>query len=522
MPVYCEAKSESCELQPIEGMHRSHSGKMLRRIGLSVSIGLMLAGCAVGPDFKTPTSPQGVGKVYGSAELPVTTEAVTGAEMGSAGAAQHIKYGEELPAQWWTLFHSEALDQLIRSALKQNPTFAGAQASLRQAKENFNAESGSLEYPNVNGQLGMTRERAQLYNATPSVFNLYNASVNVSYTVDVFGASRRQLESLMAGVDYQQFQLEAAYQMLVSNVVTTAIREASLRAQLQATQNVLKAQQTQLDIIEKQLALGAITRPVELAQSTLVAQTRAQLAPLEKSLAQTRHQLAVYVGKLPSESGLPEFQLDSLVLPQDLPVSLPSELVRKRPDIRASEALLHEASAQLGVATANQYPQINLTGSFSVDRVQMGSNSPSSTLWNLGAGLTQPLFNGGALSAKRRAAVAAYDQAEAQYRGTVLSAFQNVADNLRAIDSDASTLTAQANAERLARESLEISRQQYQLGGVNYLSLLDAERVYELARINLVVAQSARLSDTAALFASLGGSWWNRPKDEATTAKDVP
>jgi NodT family efflux transporter outer membrane factor (OMF) lipoprotein len=522
MPVYFKAKSKGCELHPIEKMDCSRSSYALRHLGLSVSIGLMLAGCAVGPDFKTPAPPQGVGKVYGSAELPANTEAVTSPDAGSTGAAQHIKYGQELPEQWWTLFHSEALDQLIRSALKQNPTYAMAQASLRQAKENFTAETGLLEYPSVNAQLGVTRERAQLGSVTPSVFNLYNASVNVSYTVDVFGGSRRQLESLMAGVDYQQFQLEAAYQMLVSNVVTTAIKEASLRAQLQATQNVLKAQKTQLEIIEKLLALGAITRPVELAQSTLVAQTKAQLPPLEKLLAQTRHQLAVYVGKLPGEAGLPEFQLDSLTLPQDLPVSLPSELVRKRPDIRASEALLHEASAQLGVATANQYPQINLTGSYSVNSVQMGSSNPTSTLWNLGAGLTQPLFNGGALSAKRRAAAAAYDQAEAQYRGTVLSAFQNVADNLRAIDSDASALAAQANAERLARESLEISRQQYQLGGVNYLSLLDAERVYEQARINLVVAQSARLSDTAALFASSGGGWWNRQKEEAVIAKDAP
>ena len=522
MPVYFKAKSKGCKMHPFEKKNCSHSGGVLRRLGLSAAIGLMLAGCAVGPEYKAPISPQGVGKVYGAEALPDNTEAATSSEVGSAGAAQHIKYGQDLPAQWWTLFHSEALDQLIRSALKQNPTYAMAEASLRQAKENFTAETGLLDYPSVNGQLGATRERAQLGSATPSVFNLYNASVNVSYTVDIFGASRHQLESLMAQVDYQQFQLDAAYQMLVSNVVTTAIREAALRAQLQATQNVLKAQQTQLEIIEKQLALGAITRSVALAQSTLVAQTRAQVSPLEKSLAQTRHQLAVYVGKLPSETGLPEFQLDALQLPQDLPVSLPSELVRKRPDIRASEALLHAASAQVGVATANQYPQLNLTGSFSVNSVQMGSSNPSSTLWNLGAGLTQPLFNGGALSAKRRAAAAAYDQAEAQYRGTVLSAFQNVADNLRAIDSDATTLNAQANAEKLARESLEINRQQYQLGGENYLALLDAERIYQQARINLIVAQSARLGDTAALFVSLGGGWWNRQKEEAVTAKVAP
>ena len=490
-----------------------HRYAWFRRLNLSAAIIFALGGCAVGPNFKSPVAPQNTGTVYGAAELPVTTEAVTNPDQGKTGIAQHIVYGQELPAQWWSLFHSEALDQLIRGALQQNPTFASARASLRQAKEIFNAETGLLKYPNVNGQLGVTRERAQLYSAAPSDFNLYNASVNVSYALDVFGASRRQLESLMAAVDYQQFELEAAYQMLVSNVVTTAIKEASLRAQLQATQDVLSAQQKQLEVIEKQLVLGAVARSVELAQRALVAQTQALLPTLEKSLAQTRHQLAVYVGKLPSESGLPEFQLDTLQLPQDLPVSLPSSLVRQRPDIRASEALLHEASAQLGVATANQYPQINLTGSFSVDRLQLGSNSASSTLWNLGAGLTQPLFDAGALSAKRRAAEAAYDQAEAQYRGTVLAAFQNVADTLRAIDSDASTLKAQANAESLARETLEINKHQYQLGGVNYLTLLDAERNYQQAHINLVVAQSARLTDTASLFVALGGGWWNRPNN---------
>jgi NodT family efflux transporter outer membrane factor (OMF) lipoprotein len=493
-----------------------------RRLSLSLAVSLALGGCVVGPDFKPPQTPKATGNVYGSAELPTTTVAVTNPGAGKTGAAQHINFGQELPAQWWTLFHSEALDQLIRSVLKENPTLASAQAALRQAQENYNAESGSLKYPNVNAQLGATRERALLTGSSPSTFNLYNASVNVSYTLDAFGASRRQLESLTAAVDYQQFELEAAYQMLVSNVVTTAIKEASLRAQWQATQAVLNAQQQQLDIIEKQLALGAVTRSMALAQRTLVAQTQALLPPLEKALAQTRHQLAAYVGKLPSESGLPEFQLDSLQLPQDLPVSLPSSLVRQRPDIRASEALLHEASAQLGVATANQYPQINLTGGFSAEHLQLGGMGANSTLWNLGAGLTQPIFNAGALSAKRRAAEAVYQQTEAQYRWTVLTAFQNVADNLRAIDADATALKAQANAESLARESWEISQHQYRLGGVNYLTLLDAERSYQQARINLVVAQSARLTDTAALFVALGGGWWNRPQNDEATAQAIP
>jgi NodT family efflux transporter outer membrane factor (OMF) lipoprotein len=495
---------------------------ILRLLCFVLPISLIFSGCAVGPDFKAPLAPKNAGNEYSSEAIATTTESVANSDTDKAGIAQHIVYGKELPAQWWTLFHSEALDQLIRCALQQNPTFAAAQATLRQAKESFNAESGSLLYPGVNAQLGASRQQAQLYAATPSVYNLYNASVNVSYNLDIFGASHRQLESMLAAVDYQSFELEASYQILVSNVVTTAIREALLRAQLKATQNILDAQQKQLDVIEKQFTLGAVTRSVELLQKTLVAQTQASLPSLEKSLAQTRHQLAVYVGKLPSESGLPEFQLDTLQLPQDLPVSLPSSLVRQRPDIRASEALFHQASALVGVATANQYPQINLTGSYGYSYVQLGSVGAGSSLWSLGAGLTQPIFNAGALKAKRRAAEAAYDQAEAEYRWTVLTAFQNVADNLRAVDSDAAAYKAQANAESLALESLELSQHQYQLGAVSFLTVLDAERSYQQAHINLVAAQAARMTDTAALFVSLGGGWWNRPEDNAAIDKKDP
>jgi NodT family efflux transporter outer membrane factor (OMF) lipoprotein len=491
-----------------------HLPKFARRASLSIAISLALSGCVVGPDFKSPAAPQLPNSGYTATALPAST--VETKDAGHAGVAQHTVYGQALPAQWWTLFHSEQLNQLIQSALQQNPSLNAAEASLRQAKENYNAESGSLKYPSVTGQLGANRERAELYSATPNTFSLYNASVNISYSLDIFGGNKRQLEGLMAEVDYQRFEAEAAYQTLVANVVTTAITEAALRAELIATHEVLDAEQKQLDVINKQLALGGVARSVQLTQSTQVAQTQALIAPLEKSLELTRHQLAVYVGKLPSDAGLPEFDLDSLQLPQELPVSLPSSLVQQRPDVRASEALLHQASAQVGVATANQYPQINLTGSYGVSRIQAGSLSASSTLWNLGAGLTQPIFNGGELSAKRRAAVAAYDQANAQYRLTVLTAFQNVADSLRAIDSDATTLQAQANAESLAKASLDLTTQQYRIGAVSYLTLLDAERSYQQAHINLVQAQAARFTDTAALFQSLGGGWWNQPTATAS------
>lgn len=478
-------------------------------ISISAAILMLVAGCAVGPDFKSPEAPD-VGDNYTPTPLPLQTQA----SPGPAGVVQHFAAGKDIPAQWWSLFQSVALDHLIRDALTRNPNMAAAQASLRQAQENLRAQIGSLNFPGVSGQIGASHEKAAPSSSLGSgIFNLYNASVNVSYTLDAFGANRRQLEGLKASLEYQQFQVEATYLTLTSNLVTTAIQESSLRAQLQATREILKAQEQQLDVIEKQFNLGAISRSTILLQRNTVAQTRATIPPLEKNLALTRNQLSVFAGRLPSEVGLPEFELSSLQLPQDLPISLPSDLVRQRPDIRASESLLHQASAQIGVATANLYPQINLTGSYGPVATEFPKLFTSgAALWSLAAGLTQPIFNGGSLTAKRRAAIAAYDVASANYRGTVLTAFQNVADTLRALDFDASTLKQQAEVESLSRESLDLSTQQFKLGAISYLTLLDAQRTYQQAKVGLVQAQAARYADSAALFQALGGGWWNRPR----------
>ncbi len=479
----------------------------------STFLSVALAGCAVGPNFQPPPAPQVVdaGHPYTASPMPAQTDSVgtTG-----AGVAQRLAVGQDIPALWWSAFHSPPLDDLIRSALARSPTLAAAQAALRQAQELYSAQSGALLYPSVNGQLSAARQRAPATTTGTTgggLFDLYNASVNVSYTLDVFGASQRGLENLQAAVDYQRFQVEAAYLSLTANLVTTAIQEASLRAQLQATREVLGAQEKALAVIDKQASLGAIARSTVLTQRAQVAQTRATVPPLEKALALTRHQLSVYAGRLPGEPGLPEFALDSLQLPQDLPITLASSLVRQRPDIRASEALLHAASAQIGVATANQYPQITLSGSYGSASFNAGDLfSGGTSFWSLAGGLTQPIFNAGALSAKRRAAAAAYDQAAAQYRQTVLGAFQSVANTLRALDFDAQALRTQAEAEGLARESLDLTTRQYQLGAVSYLGLLDAQRTYQQTRIGLVQAQAARHADTAALFQALGGGWWNR------------
>ncbi|KAF3998394.1 efflux transporter outer membrane subunit [Glaciimonas immobilis] len=487
---------------------------------VGIAAALLITGCAVGPDFKSPDAPGG-GDDITSTPLPAATEA----SPGNAGVAQKFSVGQDIPGQWWSLFQSAALDQLIRDALQRSPSMASAQAALREAQENLRAQTGSLLLPSVRGQIGATRQKASPVSGTGAgVFNLYNASVNVSYSLDVFGANRRQIEGSRATLDYQQFLVEATYLTLSSNLVTAAIQEASLRAQLQATREILRAREQQLDVIEKQFTLGAIPRSTVLVQRNTVAQTRATLPALEKNLALTRNQLSVYAGRLPSEAGLPEFDLASLRLPEDLPVSLPSALVRQRPDIRASEALLHQASALVGVATANLYPQVNLTGSYGPVTTQFPNLfNGSAMIWSIAAGLTQPIFNGGALTARRRAAIAGYDVAAANYRETVLRAFQNVADVLGTLESDASTLKQQAEVESLSRESLDLSTQQFKLGAISFLTLLDAQRTYQQARVGLVQAQAARYADSAALFQALGGGWWNRPAlPTAATGTTLP
>ncbi len=494
----------------------------LRIAAAATAVGLALTGCAVGPDFRAPEAPSA--KEYTTSEL-VRPE--TAAVPVAGGAAQRLVPGQEIPAQWWTLFHSAALEQLVRQALVDNPTLAAAQATLRQAQESLRAVVGSALFPRLDAKASLSRQKISgaAFGQPDTVFSpftLYNASVNVSYALDLFGGARRELEVLRSQVDFQRFQLEGAYLALTSNIVTAVVKEASLRAQIKATKDILSAQEKQLEVVEKQFRLGAVALPDVLAQRTQLAQTRAAVLPLEKELAQGRHQLATLTGRLAGEAlALPEFDLDGLQLPEELPLSLPSSLTRQRPDVRAAEELLHAASAQVGVATANLYPQLTLTGSYGSEAARLNTLFTGSTaVWSLGAGLLQPLFHGGELTAKRRAAVAAYDQAAAQYRATVLLAFQNVADVLWALDADAGILAAQADAEKAARDSFDLTQKQFQLGAVSYLSLLNAERQHQQARIGLIQAQAMRFADTAALFQALGGGWWNRVEDVGRKTKD--
>ena len=487
-------------------MRRIFHGKALWAVAVSLAL---FTGCAVGPDFKPPEAPNTNG--FTATALPEQTAASPVA----GGEAQHFKKGEKTPRQWWLLFHSKALDQLIRQALSDNPTVAAAQASLRQAQENFRSQFSVTWYPTVDAGLSASRQRfgSAAFGQSSgggNIFSLYNASVSVSYLLDIFGGARRELEAFKAQVDYQDFQLQGTYLTLAANVVTTAIQEASLRAQLQTAREILADQRRAYQLVQRQYQLGGISQADVLAQKAQLARTQASLPPLEKALALTRHLLAVLVGKYPSDAGtLPAFDLHELELPKDLPLSLPSDLVRQRPDIQSSEALLHAASARIGVATANLYPRITLTAGYGTE-----SNSVSdlfkggSTIWNLSAGLLQPLFHGSELTAARRAAIAAFQQALALYRQTVFQAFLNVADVLRALESDANALKAQSEVTVASHDTFQLTEKQFQFGAVSYLSLLDAQRQYQQARLDQVQAQAARLADTAALFQALGGGWW--------------
>lgn len=475
-------------------------------------LSLPLGGCVQGPDFQAPAVPAVSG--YTETGLPAATSSST----GTAGGAQQFLIGQDIPERWWTLFRCEPLDRLIRQSLQENPTIAAAQARLREARENLRAQTGTVELPTVDGNLSAFRSKAIETSGGTSTFTLYNASVDVSYNLDLFQGGQRELEALQAQVDYQRLQLEAAYLTLTANIVTAAVREASLHARIEALREIVSRQEKQLDLTERQFRLGSVSRADVLAQRAQLARTRTTLPPLEKELAQTRHLLAVLSGKFPEEAALPAFSLQEMTLPLALPVSLPSSLVRQRPDIRASEELLHAASAQIGVATANLYPRINLSGSFGSAATDL-DNLFGTSAWGLGAGLLQPLFHGGALTAKRRAAIAAYEQAMANYQHTVLLAFEDVANTLKALEMDAHTLKAQAEAETAARDSLTLSQAQFEYGAVSYLTLLNAETRYQEAKINLIEAQASRFADTAALFQALGGGWWQHEAQNSMEAR---
>jgi NodT family efflux transporter outer membrane factor (OMF) lipoprotein len=491
---------------------------VIRRSLLFGSTALLLASCAVGPDFLKPTAPPEAGY---TPEKPAATTSTN----APGGAAQRFVDGKDIPGQWWTLFRSEPLNQLIEEALKANPTLETAQATLRQARENVAAQTGVF-YPQVDANYSTTRQKISGASfGQPnqnSIFTLTSGTLNVSYLIDVFGGERRQLESTEAQAEYQQYQLEAAYLTISSNVVAAAIQEASLRAQIAATQEIIADQQQQLNLLQRQFELGAAARSAVLAQQATLNATQATLPGLQKQLAQQRNLLTALVGRFPSQEISQTFDLARLQLPEDLPLSLPSNLVEQRPDIQSAQAQLHAASAEVGVAVANMLPQFTINASLGNTVVDIATLFTASGAWSLGAGVTAPIFRGGQLLHEKRAAEAAFDASAAQYRSTVITAFQNVADTLRALQSDADALRAEVAAESTAADNLRITRDQYQLGAINYTTLLNAETTYQQAHVNRVIAQATRYADTAALFQALGGGWWNRSDVKSADADTAP
>jgi NodT family efflux transporter outer membrane factor (OMF) lipoprotein len=489
---------------------------------LAASAAALLAGCAVGPDFRRPHAPD----VSGYTAQPLAPK--TAAAEVKGGEAERFVQGLDIPGQWWTLFHSPALNKLVEEAIRNNPTLPAAEAALRLAWEDVYAEQGAF-FPTVAVDFSPSRNKTATGAVSPASssgkpwYSLYTAQVTVSYMPDVFGGTRREVESLVATAGYQRFQLEAAYLTLTSNVVAAAVQEASLRGQIAATQEIIRIETESLDILRKQLALGQVAEADVAAVEATLAQAQATLPPLQKQLAIERDMLTALLGRYPSREPSETFELASLHLPQELPVSLPSQLVEQRPDVQSAEAQLHAASAEIGVAVAAILPQFTLNPYAGVSSNQFDQlfMTPGTAFWTLVATVTQTVFDAGALLHKKRAADAAFDQAAEMYRSTVIAAFQNVADSLHAVVSDADTLKATYAAERAAFKSLEITRAQLQLGAIGYLGLLQAENTYDTALLALVQAQAARHADAAALFQALGGGWWNRTDVPPHKAWDV-
>ena len=488
-----------------------HRAGGLRKVALAV-LTSALAGCAVGPNFHRPAPPaSSVGYLAGPA--PSHTDA---GPQGLAGSnAQAFAYGADLPGQWWTLFHSEALDRLVAEAVRANPDLDTARASLAAAQAQLRIQRGGLlPTAALSGQASREKDSLTLsptLNAPIQLFSLYTVQLAISYTPDVFGGVRRGIENAAALAEQQRYELEASYLTITTNVANAAIQEAGLQAQIDADQRLVDINRSLVKLYGQEKALGQVARVDVAGQEAALAQAEAQLAPLRRQLAQTQDLLAALTGRSPAEFADPPIRLADLALPGVLPVSLPSTLLDQRPDVRAAEANLHAASAAVGVAVAARLPNITLSAQGGGASTGIGSIlTHSNDFWTLAGGFTQPVFEGGQLLARQRQAEAQYAQARAQYRSTVIGAFQNVADALRAVEIDAQSLKSVAGAERATFQALQIAEAEQRLGQISGAQVLVAEETYRVALQAEAQAQAARYADTVALFQALGGGWWNR------------
>ena len=472
-------------------------------LAASILVGF-LTGCAAGPDFERPAAPDASG--YTAAPLSGQTVSAP----GLLGNAQHFSLGTSVSAQWWRSLGSSKLDTLVEQAFQASPTLAKARATLRQAREIYSARSGATLYPQVDGGLGALRQRTnpsvQGQSGEAREFSLYNATIDVHYQLDLAGGNRRTLEALAARAEYQRYELEGTRLTLAANIVTTVVTQARLAGQLQSTEAILGSMDEQLRITEERVRLGQAAPYEVMALQTEVEQTRAEIPALRKQLQQNEHRLAVLVGQTPGAGGFPVFTMNDFTVPSDLPVVLPSALVRRRPDIQAAEALLHAANAEYGAAVAKLYPQINISTSVGSQALTTAALfGGGSAVWMVAGQLTQPLFNPG-LPAEKRAALAAFDAAAANYQNVVLDSLRNVADVLRAVENDAQSLAALATADAAARGSLESVQNQYRLGASSYVQLLIAQKQAQQTTINLIAAQAQRLVDSTALYQAMGGA----------------
>lgn len=472
--------------------------------GLCVATFLSMFGCAVGPEFVRPPPPPVDRYTHGTE--PSTTVA-------AEGRAQHFETGANVPADWWRLFNSPKLDTVIQGALADNLSLQAAQASLRESQDILRAGYGVF-YPQIDASFAGTRQRyspARVgQNLSSSIFNLFTLSTTVSYALDVFGGERRAVESLEAQVDFQRYAVQATYLTLTGNVTNAVIARAGYRAEIEATEEIIKLQREQVRIAEAQVQAGTVPYSNLLSLESQLAAYEATLPALYQKLNQTEHLLAVLSGRAPAEWETPEVTLADLALPANLPRTLPSELVRQRPDILAAEAQLHASSANIGVATAALFPSFSLTGTYGVNSNSTGNLfKGGSSFWSMGADITAPLFRGGSLSSQRRAAIEANRQFQANYRQTVLTAFAQVADSLRALEHDAETVQAQSQSLRAADEALKLVQANYAAGVASYLQVLVANGQYYQAKIGYLQGVAQRYQDTVALFVALGGGWWN-------------
>jgi NodT family efflux transporter outer membrane factor (OMF) lipoprotein len=466
------------------------------------AVAIVLAGCAVGPDFKRPEPPQ-TDQYVAPPSAAATTDS-------SPADRQELLLGTSPATQWWHFFQSDALDRIVERALASNRRLTAEQWSLAQSQELVNARAGG-HWPQLDATAGIGRQKygAQFLGPLPKPppFTYFSIGATVSYSLDYTGKISRSVEQQRALAEYQQRQVEAAQLSVTGNAVNQALEVASLRAQIATVDALLERDRENLKLVQVAFDAGSVSRlDVVSAQSQLASDTTF-LSHLRQQLAQARHALAVSLGTVPTDPSLPELDLAQLTLPAQLPVSLPSELARRRPDILAAEAQLHAATAAVGVATANLYPRIDLTGSIGQQSITADALfDQSSSVWSLTSGLVAPIFHGGTLRAEKRAAVDAMRSSAANYEQTVLTAFGQVADSLEALGNGAEQLRAQESAESTARETVTMTRQSYNEGNVGVLQVLDAERRYQQARLGYVRAQAQRYMDTAQLMLALGGA----------------